>query len=148
MEATIAVGQKAWSGLAQKGASKVDQLIEKFRNPFQDRPSLGPGAASIDDPAFNQGQIIYRGGDPSPSNLKPRPGEAGVSFRDSLSNPVPPPPNGPVLKPGKPYFGVDTSKLRPDSVILDGTPPGHVNVENATVEELKKAVVERGKFPQ
>ena len=148
IEATIAVGQKAWSGLAQKGASKVDQLIEKFRNPFQDRPSLGPGAASIDDPAFNQGQIIYRGGDPSPSNLKPRPGEAGVSFRDSLSNPVPPPPNGPVLKPGKPYFGVDTSKLRPDSVILDGTPPGHVNVENATVEELKKAVVERGKFPQ
>jgi len=96
--------------------------------------------------------IIYREGTPSPSNLKLRPGEEALSFRDSLSNPIP---KGerPVLRPGKNYIGIDTSKLPPGSVVPDGvpgsavTPPGHVSV-TATPEQLKDAVVERGKFPK
>jgi RHS repeat-associated protein len=55
IEGTFALGSKAWSGLSQKGASKLDQLIEKFRNPFaaegSEQFSIGPGAASEFDPA-------------------------------------------------------------------------------------------------
>src|SRR5260370_27417535 len=32
--------------------------------------------------------VIYRGGKPSPSNLKLRPGDDTLSYRDSLSNPL------------------------------------------------------------
>ncbi len=92
---------------------------------------------------------IYRGGDPSPSNLRQRPGEDGLSFRNSLSNPYPLPDNQrPVFEPGKPFFGIDVSGLPPGSVIPDNQPPGHVTVIDVAWEILKSLVVDRGKFPK
>ena len=91
---------------------------------------------------------IYREGGPSPSNLKVRPGEDGVSFRNSLSNPYPL--HGgqrPVFRPGEQYIGVDPAKLPRGSVIPDNVPPGHVTVRGVDVETLQGAIVERGKFP-
>ena len=55
-------------------------------------------------------KVIYREGNPAPSNLNTRPGEDAVSFRDSLSNPLPKG-DRPVFRPGENYFGIDTSKL-------------------------------------
>jgi hypothetical protein len=114
--------------------------------------------------------LIYRGGSPSPSNLKPRPG--GLSFRDSLSNPVelgkPGPLGGkrPVFPPGEDYMAVDPSKLPEGSVFPDGVPgsfthpPGHVTVRvpPATPATIKPGVIPKplrppygpggsGKFP-
>jgi len=101
--------------------------------------------------------VIYRGGSPSPSNLKPRPDDNGkLSFRDSLSNPWPKlPDQRPPLGPG-PYFPVDTSLLPSGSVIPDGiagsskTPPGHVSVFDVDPAVLREAVIDaaRGKFPK
>lgn len=93
-------------------------------------------------------KVIYRQGTPSPSNLTPRAVDAGdLSFRDSLSNPVG---TGqpPVMNPGKDFIGIDTSKLPPGSVIYDNVPPGHVTVRGVTPEQLRAAVVERGKLPK
>lgn len=93
---------------------------------------------------------IYRGGGSSPSNLKMRPGEDALSFRDSLSNPLEP--GSPVLHPGRDYIGIDTSKLPPGSVVPDGvpgsalTPPGHVSVYVTDPDVLKAAIIEKGKF--
>jgi hypothetical protein len=53
-----------------------------------------------------------------------------------------------VFRPGKPYFGVDTSKLPLGSVVPDDVPPGHVSVMNVLIEALKEAIVERGVFPK
>jgi len=93
-----------------------------------------------------QGGVIYRAGGSSPSNLKIRSGENALSFRDSLSNPI-----GagerPVFRPGDQYIGVETSKLPPGSVIRDNAPPGHVSVK-ATPEQIKAAIVEKGKLPR
>jgi RHS repeat-associated protein len=92
---------------------------------------------------------IYRGGDPSPSNLRPRAGEEGLSFRNSLSNPYPLPDNQrPVFEPGKPFFSIDASGLPPGSIIPDNVPPGHVTVIDVAWEILKSLVVDRGKFPK
>jgi len=92
-------------------------------------------------------QVIYRRGKPSPSNLKPRSGEDALSFRDSLSNPIPKT-ERPVFEPGDDYFGIDTSKLPPRSVMPDNVPPGHVSVQGVTPEQLQQAVIERGRFPK
>lgn len=91
---------------------------------------------------------IFRNGDASPSNLTPRPKDDRVlSFRDSLSNPYPLPPGQlPVLRPGNEYRQFDVSKLPPGSVVFDHDPPGHVGVQGMSVEELKKAIVGRGRF--
>ena len=91
--------------------------------------------------------IIYRGGKPSPSNLKQGPGEDALSFRDSLSNPLPKT-DRPVFRPGDDYIGIDTSKLPPGSVVPDNVPLGHVSVKGVTPEQLQKAVIERDKFPK
>jgi RHS repeat-associated protein len=90
--------------------------------------------------------MIYRAGGGSPSNLKTRAGEDAVSFRDSLSNPIESAAR-PVMRPGDPYIGVDVSMLPPGSVIRDNVPVGHVSVQ-ATPEQIKGAIVERGKFPK
>lgn len=79
---------------------------------------------------------IYRGGRFNDSAAKAiRVDADGVSSRDSLGNPVPKPGKAPapVLRPGKPYIKVDTSKLPPGSTVPDNVPPGHVTVK-ATVE--------------
>jgi RHS repeat-associated protein len=84
-------------------------------------------------------------------------GESAVSFRDSMSNPVPPagsPPEA-VLKPGRNYIEVDTKKLPAGSVVRDGDtvvdgklmPPGHVSV-TASPQEIVNATVDAGKFPK
>lgn len=96
--------------------------------------------------------VIYRGGGKSPSNFRLREGEDALSFRDSLSNPLPP--GRPVMHPGKDWVGIDTSKLPPGSVVPDGvpgssvTPPGHVSVYVDDPMRLKEAIIEWGKFPK
>lgn len=96
---------------------------------------------------------IYRGA--REGNIKDvslRPGEDAVSFRDSLSNPLPEVGQKPqpVLRPGEKYIEVDTNKLPPSSVIIDGgtkgLPPGHVSVK-ATPQEIINATEGGGKFP-
>ena len=74
-----------------------------------------------------------------------------------MSNPVPTPGNAPqpVLRPGRNYIEVDTSKLPPGSVVPDGGTvvngqlmrPGHVSV-TATPEQIINATVGGGKFPK
>lgn len=70
-----------------------------------------------------------------------------LSFRDSLSNPIGSA-ERPVLRPGEPYIGIDTSRLPPGSVVADNLPPGHVSVTGVSVEEYLDALIERGKFPK
>ena len=111
-------------------------------------PGKGTIGSGVDLTEAGVPKVIYRQGTPSPSNLTPRGVDAGdLSFRDSLSNR-----RGtgqpPVLNPGKDFIGIDTSKLPPGSVIYDNVPPGHVTVRGVTPEQLKAAVVERGKFPK
>jgi hypothetical protein len=90
---------------------------------------------------------IYRAGDASPSNLTPRPGEKGLSFRDSKSNPYP---KGarPVFPPGGKYIEVDPTRLPPGSVIPDNLPPGHVTVLPAPLEVLRNAIMGKRRFPK
>ena len=94
--------------------------------------------------------FIYRGGGTSPGNFRLRPGEEALSFRDSLSDPLPP--AKPVFNKSE-YVEVDTSKLPPGSVVPDGvvgsaeTPPGHVSVYVDDPEILKEAAV-KFKFPK
>jgi RHS repeat-associated protein len=106
------------------------------------------GAAKLADESIPG--IIYREGDPNPGNLTPRAVDEGnLSFRDSLSNPVPlAAGQRPVLRPGEKYFGIDTSQLPKGSVVYDNVPPGHVSVRGVPPHVLKAAVVERGKFPK
>jgi RHS repeat-associated protein len=108
--------------------------------------ALTRSAATGAKPTVEVPEIIYREGKPNPGNLRTRPGEDAVSFRGSLSNPVP---GGarPVLRPGEPYFGIQTSRLPPGSVIPDNIPPGHVSVKGVAPEVLQDAVSVRGKFP-
>jgi hypothetical protein len=93
--------------------------------------------------------IIYRQGGTTPSDFKRSP----FSFRDSLSNPINPPLPGPLGKNpvfdlGREYIGVDPSKLPPGSVILDNDPPGHVNVVGVSVQDIKNALISKGKIPR
>jgi hypothetical protein len=101
---------------------------------------------------------IYRGATPgNPAHVALREGEEAVSFRDSMSNPLPEPgdPPQPVLRPGRNYIEVDTSKLPPGTVVPDGgtvvngqlMPPGHVSV-TATPEQIVNATTGGGKFPK
>lgn len=96
------------------------------------------------------GRIIYRAGSTSPSNLTPRAIDKGkLSFRSTLSNPCLLPPNGrPVFGIGEEFLGINISNLPHSvSVDFDDEPPGHVTVRDATVEDLKKARVVKGRFP-
>jgi RHS repeat-associated protein len=120
------------------------------REPFvMDEPPRGDGGIggeggwSIGD-AWVDPIIIYRGGATSPSNLKPRPGERGLSFRDSISDPLH---DKPAFTKDE-YFGIDTGLLPPGSVSIDNQPPGHVTVIGVDVDTLKGAVVEKGRFPK
>jgi RHS repeat-associated protein len=106
-----------------------------------------PPASRVNCSTENQPSTIYRAGRPSPSNLKPRPGEDALSFRNSLSNPLPNT-GRPVFRPGDDYFGIDPSKLPPGSVIHDNAPPGHVSVQGVPPDVLKNAVTTKGSFPE
>jgi hypothetical protein len=93
--------------------------------------------------------MIYREGTPRPGNLVPRPVDKGhVSFRASLSNPYPLlPGQRPVFRPGQDYFGIAVDRLSAGSVIYDNQPDGHVSVVGVSAEDLRNAVIERGRFP-
>ena len=93
------------------------------------------------------GETLYRSGGSNPGNLKLRVGEEkGISFRDSLSNPIGAK-DQPVFKPGDSYIAVSSSKLPDGSVIRDGRPAGHVNVQ-ASPETIKAAIVGKGRLPE
>ncbi len=102
--------------------------------------------------------IIWREGELNPSNV--RRGPDSLSFRDSLSNPVPTPEGmQPVFR--REAYAIDTSQLPPGSVRPDGafgsktTPPGHVTVnlasdakEAAKILKLAEISILRQKFPR
>ncbi len=91
----------------------------------------------------------FREGAPSPSNLRVRPGEEALSFRDSLSNPWPlAEGQRPVFRPGEPYFGVNTAKLPAGSVIPEGVPPGHVSVVGVDPGVIRDAVIQQPPWPR
>ena len=129
----------AVAGPIGRGAAKAGKHVLKMADEVT---SAGSSAAKKADDG-----VIYREGDPSPSNLKTREGEEALSFRDSLSNPIESK-DRPVLRPDKKYFGIDTQKLPAGSVVRDNVPPGHVSVKGVDPQTLKDAVVERGKFPE
>jgi RHS repeat-associated protein len=111
--------------------------------------TLAAGAARVVGEASDAvPSVIYRGGGANPGNLTVRPGESSVSFRSSLSNPMPSEGTA-VLNPGKSYIAVDTGKLPPGSVVVDNVPPGHVSV-TASAATIKDAVIKEqsGKFPK
>ncbi len=100
-------------------------------------PSLDSGAEDL----------LYRKGGSNPGSFKLRAGEEGLSFRDSLSNPL----DGkqcPVFPPGADYVSVDPAKLPTGSVVRDNVPPGHVTVTGATPTQVKGAVTGKGTLPQ
>ena len=95
--------------------------------------------AADDSGAAGAGGSLFRSGGSNPGSLKLRPGEEGLSFRDSLSNPIGAK-DAPVFRPGAPYIEVDASQLPAGSVFRDNVPHGHVTVSNATVDEIKAAL--------
>jgi hypothetical protein len=108
--------------------------------------ALGELPPSMTDPEGSQPRekLIYRSGGTNPGNFKIRPAEQGVSFRDSISNPIDSKSN-PPLKSGA-YVVVDAGKLPSGCVIYDNAPPGHVTV-TASPEEIRAAIVKRGRLP-
>jgi hypothetical protein len=90
--------------------------------------------------------FLFRRGGTNPGSLKLRPGEEGLSFRDTLSNPIP---KGerPVFDHGADFIKVDASKLPAGSFTRNGVPPGHVSV-TASAAEIKAATVGKGCFPK
>ncbi len=116
------------------------------------------GLSCMQEPPKKIPDKIYRGGTKgNPNHVKLRPGEKAVSFRDSQSNALPELGKSPqpVLRPGRNYIEVDTSKLPPGSVkpdggtVVDGVkmPHGHVSV-TATEEEIVNATIGGGKYPK
>ena len=95
----------------------------------------------------NKDQSLDRSGGSNPGNLTERKGEDQVSFRDSLSNPIDSK-ERPVFRPGADYIKVDASKLPEGTVVRDGSPPGHVGVQGTTPEQIKAAIVAKGKLPE
>ena len=108
--------------------------------------------AAIAATTVSRPHLIYRAGNPSPSNLRPRVGEEALSFRESLSNPYPlPTGQRPVFRPGDAYFAVDAGLLPEGTVIWDDEPPGHVSVRGLDAETLQDAIRVtgvRGRLPE
>ena len=113
--------------------------------------SRGDGA-STNDPGYTSGKALvvtklYRSGKPKPSNIRSRPGEDGVSFRDTLSNPWPlGPGQKPIFPLGGRFFAVDPSRL-PDGSVIQTPPEGHWIIKGVPPDLIKQAVTERGAFP-
>jgi len=144
-KAAVAAGAYGVARQAPGLLSRIGNWWNSWRNPTTLPPS--PTTPPPLPAAKEIPPVIYRGGKPSPSNLKLRPGEDALSFRDSISNPLPKT-ERPVFRPGDDYIGIDTSKLPRGSVVPDNVPPGHVSVQGVTPEQLQQAVIERGKFPK
>ena len=110
----------------------------------------GAGVAATEETGLGAGGtssegLIYRSGGSNPGSLKLRPGEDGLSFRDSVSNPLGTHEPA-VFKPGSDYISVDSAKLPAGSVVRDNVPEGHVTVR-ASPQEVKAAIVGKGRFP-
>jgi hypothetical protein len=88
--------------------------------------------------------VIYRGGSRTDHALTDA--GPGLSFRDSLSNPV----TDDVLKGGEKYFAVDTAKLSAGSVVHDNRPPGHVTVYGLPPSVIRDAIIDAmsGRIPR
>ena len=137
-------------GAAEASPPQRSVAQEGFAAPTSEASgsSTTPVAAFLATEAEIPG-TIYREGAPSPSNLRVRPGEDALSFRDSLSNPWPlAEGQRPVFRPGEPYFGVETAKLPPGSVVPDGVPPGHVSVIGVDPGVIKDAVIQQPPWPR
>ena len=94
---------------------------------------------------------IFRGGRSNKSAIQDlRVDKDGISFRAEVSNPIPTGGRAPapVLRPGKPFIEVDTSKLPPNSVVPNHIPPGHVSVRGVEKADIVRAIIGGGKFPK
>jgi hypothetical protein len=112
---------------------------------YNSKPATGATKLEPLSVQENPGSTIYRSGGRSPSNLSVRPGEAGLSFRDSISNPS----DGgtsPVFEPGEEFIAVDSSQLPEGSVARDGNPPGHVTVSGASPAQIKNAITYKSRI--
>ncbi len=85
-------------------------------------------------------QFIYRSGGKNPGSLKLRPGESGVSFFESLANPISRK-NSPIFRSGKEFIVVDVGKLPKGSVFKDNLLPGHVQVQGVSHNDIIQAIV-------
>jgi RHS repeat-associated protein len=173
---TSACGTNPFTGDTGIYGDPVGQLLSQFwHHPLQTTLAMlglayaiatpmiiaagGPEAGAPDDLAITAADtaaedagskipaVIYRGG--SRTDLQLTDNGTGVSFRDSLSNPVG---KGlqPVLRPGEKYFAVDTSQLPPESVVYDNDPIGHVGVFGLEPQVIRDAIIEElsGRFPR
>jgi RHS repeat-associated protein len=126
-----------------------DEIIEgaKVRRGLKQIDAARSGGAARGGGGAGEAGSLFRAGGSNPGNLKVRPGDDGLSFRDSLSNPIDAK-NSPVFKPGDQYIEVDADRLPAGSVVRDGDPPGHVTVRDATPEQINGAIVGKGKLPR
>jgi RHS repeat-associated protein len=91
-------------------------------------------------------ELFYRAGKTNLGNFKLRPGEAGLSARDTLSNPWPlAPGQRPVFRLGDSYVEIDPAKLPIDSWEIE--PDGHVSI-TAAPEVIQNAIVGKGALPK
>jgi hypothetical protein len=132
-----------------RAQGQVAGMVLALLLPFK---ALRGGGASALEPItyLDEGApaMLYREGTPRPGNLTPRSADGGaLSFRASLSNPI----NSqgrPVFRLGEPYIAIDASRLRAGTVVPDNSPPGHVSVIGASVQDLLQALVDRGRLPR
>lgn len=87
--------------------------------------------------AEEAGGIVYRTGSRTDNALSDA---SAVSFRDPISSSTSAE-HPQVFRPGDKVWAVDTAKLRPESVLRDGVPPGHVSV-SATSDEIRAAIID------
>lgn len=141
--------------IAAAGERTTASIVSKIAG-ARTAPAIVAEAASLESTAVPDN--IYRGATPgNPNHVKLRAGEEAVSFRGSLSNALPEAgaPPQPVLKPGRNFIDVQTSKLPAGSVAADGgtvvkgvkMPHGHVSV-TASEEAIVNATVGGGKLPK
>jgi hypothetical protein len=113
-------------------------------------PAAAPVAAAVSSRASREAaasagrtpQVIYRTGSQTDAALTDA---SGVSFRDSVSSAAN---GGQTFRAGDNIWAVDTARLQPGSVIVDGgtiaggrlIPPGHVSVR-ATPAEIRNATI-------
>jgi RHS repeat-associated protein len=91
-------------------------------------------------------ELFYRAGKTNLGNFKLRPGEAGLSARDTLSNPWPlAPGQRPVFRLGDSYVEIDPAKLPIDSWEIE--PDGHVSI-TAAPEVIQNAIIGKGALPK
>jgi RHS repeat-associated protein len=153
LSAQLALSHPDWANAAgtvlnvgaQIGLAALTDGGSEIPEALADLAKAGEVADEVAGPAEQELGTIFRSGGSSPSDLTPRAGETSLSFRDSLSDPIDSKAN-PVFKKSE-YIAVDSRKLPVGSVVRDNIPPGHVSVR-ATIQDLKGAIILKGKLPQ